>query len=221
MTFSLLIRDPETGALAGAAATGSLCVGGWVLRGDLRAGMSASQGASPSSFWGEDVLRCMAEGLPARRAVAEVVERDRNREDRQLSALDVGGQGAAFTGANNGDEKGALIFPNGIVAGNILADAKVLVAIRDGYLDAQGPLGRRMIAALEAGRAAGGDSRGLMSAALLELRRDTAPLTLRVDFHESDPLGALVDLYARATSGEYAYWARQVPSLDDPERGLD
>ncbi|WP_417275244.1 DUF1028 domain-containing protein [Celeribacter halophilus] len=72
-----------------------------------------------------------------------------------------------------------------------------------------------------AGRAAGGDSRGLMSAALLELRRDTAPLTLRVDFHESDPLGALVDLYARATSGEYANWARQVPSLDDPERGLD
>ncbi len=59
-----------------------------------------------------------------------------------------------------------------------------------------------------------------MSAALLELRRDTAPLTLRVDFHESDPLGALDDLYARATSGEYAYWAR-VPSLDDPERGLD
>ena len=48
MTFSILARDPTTGAIGGAAATGSLCVGGWVLRGDLAAGMSASQGAAPS-----------------------------------------------------------------------------------------------------------------------------------------------------------------------------
>lgn len=221
MTFSLLVRDPETGALAGAAATGSLCVGGWVLRGDLRAGMSASQGASPSSFWGENVLRGMAGGLSAQRAVEEVVAPDRNREDRQLSALDASGQGAAFTGENNGDAKGSLVFPNGIVAGNLLTDVGVLAAIRDGFFAADGPLGGRLIAALEAGRAAGGDSRGLLSSALLVLREDAAPLTLRVDFHETDPLGALADLHRRATSGDYAFWARQVPSFDDPERGLD
>ena len=60
MTFSLLARDPATGAIGGAAATGSLCVGGWVLRGSLAGGMSASQGKAPSTFWGEDVLAMMA-----------------------------------------------------------------------------------------------------------------------------------------------------------------
>ena len=59
MTFSLLAHDHETGTYGGAAATGSLCVGGWVLRGGLDSGLSASQGTAPSTFWGEDVLRAM------------------------------------------------------------------------------------------------------------------------------------------------------------------
>ena len=72
MTFSLLARDPETGAIGGAAATGSLCVGGWVLRGNLAGGMSASQGMAPSTFWGEDVLDFMAAGNPAKKAIEAV-----------------------------------------------------------------------------------------------------------------------------------------------------
>lgn len=176
MTFSLLVRDPETGALA---------------------------------------------GTPAPEAVARITGADRNRGDRQLSALDLSGQGAAFTGANNTDAKGALIFANGVVAGNLLSDLKVLQAIRDGYQGATGSLPERLLAGLMAGRHARGDSRGLLSAALLVLDKDHAPLTLRVDYHDSDPLGALRDLYTRATSGDYAFWARQVPSLSDPERGLD
>ncbi|SFK06048.1 DUF1028 domain-containing protein [Celeribacter neptunius] len=221
MTFSILVKDPETGAIAGAAATGSLCVGGWVLRGDLRAGMSASQGASPSTFWGEDVLAAMRGGQGAAEAVAAVTTPDRKRADRQLSALDLSGQGAAFTGEGNTDAKGAVRFENGVVAGNLLSDLKVLEAIRDGYLAASGPLGTRLITALRAGAAAGGDSRGLLSAALLILHEDRAPLTLRVDYHESDPIGALATLCGKATSGDYAFWARQVPSLSDPMRGLD
>ncbi|WP_460272227.1 DUF1028 domain-containing protein [Celeribacter sp. ULVN23_4] len=221
MTFSLLVRDPETGAIAGAAATGSLCVGGWVLRGELRSGMSASQGASPSTFWGEDVLARMRAGMTAEQAVAEITGADRNRADRQLSALGLSGAGAAFTGGNNTDAKGALAFENGIVAGNLLSDLKVLEAIRDGYLGAEGALGKRLLAGLKAGKAQGGDSRGLLSAALLILHEDRAPLTLRVDYDERDPLATLEALFERATSGEYAFWARQVPSLSDPERGLD
>ena len=71
MTFSILANDPDTGDIGGAAATGSLCVGGWVLRADPRAGASASQGAAPSTFWGEDVLTQMRAGVPTGRAVAE------------------------------------------------------------------------------------------------------------------------------------------------------
>ena len=90
MTFSILVRDPETGVLGGAAATGNLCVGGWVLRGDARAGLSASQGRTPSTLWGEDVLDAMRHGQNAAQAVAGIVAADRGRATRQLLALDRG-----------------------------------------------------------------------------------------------------------------------------------
>lgn len=221
MTFSILVRDPETGALGGAAATGSLCVGGWVLRGDLRAGMSASQGASPSTFWGEDTLSLMKNGHDAQAAVAEVTGADRGREDRQLAVLTRRGEGAHFTGSGNTGAAGGVLFEGGVVTGNILASLDVLEAIRDAYLATEGPIDSRLIAALRAGETAGSDTRGLLSAALLVLREDAAPLTLRIDHHETDPIGALAALHGRATGGEYAFWSRQVPSLADPERGLD
>ncbi|WP_172332473.1 DUF1028 domain-containing protein [Mangrovicoccus sp. HB161399] len=221
MTFSILVRDAETGTIGGAAATGSLCVGGWVLRGDIRAGMSASQGAAPSTFWGEDVLALMREGVPAPEAVERITGPDRGRAHRQLSALDLAGQGAVHTGDLNTDAKGGLVFDQGVAAGNLLANLDVLPALAEKYASARGSVSRRLIAALRAGAGAGSDSRGLYSAALLVLRPDHAPLTLRIDHHPRDPIGALADLHARATSGEYAGWARQVPHPADRERGLD
>ena len=65
MTFSLLVHDRATGTFGGAAATGSLCVGGWVLRGTVDSGLSASQGTAPSTFWGEDALTAMRGGESA------------------------------------------------------------------------------------------------------------------------------------------------------------
>lgn len=221
MTFSILARDPASGAIGGAAATGSLCVGGWVLRGALGAGMSASQGAAPSTFWGEDVLAAMAAGETAQAAVARVSAGDAGRAQRQLSALGETGPGAAFTGAENGPEMGSRAFEAGIAAGNLLSSLDVLDALVAGFDTAGGAFSARLIAALAAAEAAGGDSRGLNSAALLVLHPDHAPLTLRVDYHETDPVGALATLHARATSGAYADWARQVPCANDRERGLD
>lgn len=220
MTFSILSRDPETGAIAGAAATGSLCVGGWVLRGDLAGGMSASQGAAPSTFWGQDVLKEMAAGFTAEIAVQTITARDKGRSFRQLSALDLQGGSGVFTGDDNQDWKGAIQFPDGVAAGNMLANAGVLSAMADEYISARGPLGEKMLAALVAGEQAGGDFRGLMSAALLVLQPDRAPITLRIDYAEN-PINALQDLHRRATSGDYADWARQVPSPREPFRTLD
>ena len=93
--------------------------------------------------------------------------------------------------------------------------------VRDGFLSTGGAFGARLISALRAGEAAGSDSRGLLSAALLVLHPESAPLTLRIDHHETDPIGALDGLYRRATSGDYADWARQVPTRANPERVLD
>ncbi|WP_102225996.1 DUF1028 domain-containing protein [Acidimangrovimonas sediminis] len=221
MTFSILARDGETGALGGAAATGSLCVGGWVLRGDIRAGMSASQGAAPSTMWGEDVLAGMRLGRSAGEVVADVTGADTGREWRQLSALDQIGRTGVFSGQSNTPVIAAHEFDGGVVAGNMLANDSVPRAAAEGYLSASGSFAERLLAGLMAGRAAGSDSRGLLSAALLVVRRDAAPLTLRIDYHPEDPLDALAALLKRATSGEYAAWAAQVPTLDSPERVLD
>ena len=133
MTFSILARDPDIGAIGGAAATGSLCVGGWVLRGDLTAGMSASQGAAPSTFWGEEVLQHMRDGSTPEDAVKEVTFRDRGRAYRQLAAMDLAGNTAAFTGEENEDIKGSLSFSGGIVSGNMLGSQSVLGAMAETF----------------------------------------------------------------------------------------
>jgi len=220
MTFSILAQDLNTGALGGAAATGSLCVGGWVLRGDSRAGMSASQGSAPSTMWGEDVLARMQAGEGAGAAVAAVTGADAGRDWRQLAALDRDGGTACHTGTRNTDWRGALAAPGLVVAGNLLAGPQVLDALRDGFLGAGGPLADRLLAALAAAEAAGGDSRGLQSAALLVVADDAPPLTLRIDWAE-DPVGALRDLHARSQRGDYAAWLPCVPTRNDPERGHD
>lgn len=220
MTFSLLARDAGTGTLCAVAATGSLCVGGWVLRGRLDAGLSASQGAAPSTFWGEDALTLMAAGRSASAAVADVTGADDGRAWRQLAALDLNGRAAAFTGDANTPQMGAQAFPGGMASGNMLAHLDVLDALVETFVAGTGAPAERLLAALRAAEAAGSDSRGLLSAALLVLSPAHAPLTLRIDFHESDPIGALESLYRRATSGGYARWARQVPCADDPQRIL-
>jgi len=220
MTFSILARDPETGALGGAAATGSLCVGGWVLRGAVDAGMSASQGAAPSTPWGEDVLEAMRGGAGAELAVSDMTARDPGRDWRQLTALDRDGQGAGFTGASNTPEMGHRVIPGGIVAGNMLTGLDVLDAMAAGFAGAEGPFALRLIGALRGAAGAGGDSRGLLSAALLVLHPERAPLTLRIDHHANDPIGALADLHRHATTGAYADWAAQVPTRADPARVL-
>ncbi len=217
MTFSLLARDDETGAIGGAAATGSLCVGGWVLRGSLAGGMSASQGMAPSTFWGEDVLDLMASGHNAKKAIEAVTGPDSGRAQRQLAALPLEGPGAVFTGAENTPTRAERVFDGGVAAGNMLAGPEVIEALVDGFLAATGSFSERLLAGLRAADSAGSDSRGLMSAALLVLSPSHAPLTLRVDYAE-DPLDALGELHTRATTGDYGKWARQVPTLENPER---
>lgn len=218
MTFSILAMDPDTGAIGGAAATGSLCVGGWVLRGRYGAGLSASQGAAPSTFWGEDVLGHMQSGANAAEAVRHVTSADPGRAHRQLAAMDMSGTGAAFDGDKNTPEIASLIFKNGVAAGNMLTNAAVIDAMSQDFQHNADAFGLRLLDALSTADSTGGDSRGLLSAALLVLQPDQAPLTLRIDYHPEDPIGALRALYEKATAGDYAAWARQVPNLEDRNR---
>lgn len=214
MTFSLLARDEKTGALAGAAATGSLCVGGWVLRGCWGAGLSASQGAAPSTFWGESVLDRMAAGEPADAALSATISPDPNRAWRQLSALDPQGGTAAHSGAENSALCAHVAQAGAVAAGNILSGEAVLHALLSTWTATEGPPADRLIAALQAAQAAGGDTRGLKSAALLVLHPDHPPLTLRIDLSD-DPLRDLRRLHKASASDSYARWTHAVPVESD------
>ena len=217
MTISILAFDEKTGIYGGAAATGSLCVGGWVLRGDPESGLSASQGSLPSTMWGNDVLVLMQRGETADTAVRRIVEADAGRDERQLSALDPKGGTGSFTGANSIATAGIRVARSVVVAGNLLTSDHVLDACLDGFRAADGTLDVRLLKALDAAASAGGDTRGLLSAALLVVGRNQPPLSLRIDYSET-PLDALADLHRRATSGDYARWTGHVPTLHEPER---
>lgn len=204
--------------MGGAAATGSLCVGGWVLRGGVESGLSASQGTAPSTLWGEAVLERMRAGRSAADAVADVTAPDTGRAHRQLAALDPAGGTGAFTGAESVAHAGALEGRGVVVAGNMLAGPEVIAAALEGYRAAAAmPFPERLMGALGAAAAAGGDARGLVSAALLVVGRDMAPLTLRID-HSVNPLAALADLYIVSQTEPYRGWTEVVPVLDDPMR---
>ena len=215
MTLSILVHDPDSGAIGGAATTGNLCVGGWVLRGDLRAGMTASQGMAPGLFWGEDALLALRGGASAAEAVRCVVEKDAGAPARQLAVLDTGGGTGVYDGADNHAWCGHLALPGLIVAGNWLQSAEVVHAAADAFTETRGSMAERLLAALQAGAAAGGDARGLLSAALQVHSPGAPPLDLRID-HSTEPLAALGALHEQTLAPDYRAWLSIVPTVEEP-----
>ncbi len=211
MTFSILTFDPTTKTLAGASATGSLCVGGWVLLADSCAGISASQGARPSTLWGEDVIGQMANGVNAADAVENVVAADEGRNYRQLAALDTKGVSGIFSGTENLPVVDHIVETNLVLAGNILRSDRVLPTMKNRFMNSTGEITNRLIDTLEAGFEVGGDRRGIMSASILLVNPAFPPLTLRIDYHEA-PLQALRTLLAKTQELEYQNWLRQLPT---------
>ena len=217
MTFSILAYDEKTGTFGGAAATGSLCVGGWVLRGSLDAGLVASQGTAPSTLWRDDVLALMAQGVAAEKAVKSTTNADAGRAHRQLISLDRRGSTGGFTGAESVTWAGHKTSSGLVVAGNMIAGPQVLDALCHAYEARNGQMADTLLAALNAADRAGGDSRGLQSAAMLVLGPGTSPLDLRID-HHADPLTALENLLKLTRTRPYADWLDEVPVQIDPMR---
>ena len=217
MTFSVLTFDEKEGIFAAAAATGSLCVGGWVLRGDIESGLVASQGTSPSSFWRDDCLRYMYTGQSASEAIDLAIKNDSGRDYRQIIALDKFGTTSGFTGINSVSHASHITEQNFAVAGNMIAGSHVLEAVKKHVNSDQAPIDQRMLNALKAGKDAGGDNRGLLSAALLVLSPNHPPLDLRIDY-SSDPLSDLQLLLDRTKQSPYHDWLSEVPIDTDRNR---
>ncbi len=187
MTFTCIARDAATGDLGIATATRSLAVGVRVPH-VSRLGAVAIMAIADYRL-GRLAQDLLAHGCSAQAAIDALVAADPHPEYRQLGIIDAEGRAAARTGRQNRDFAGHHVR-NGLIAlGNVLVGAHVLDAIETGF--AGDTLEERLLAALEAGRDAGGQHGGQNSAALVVWGgRDFPRTDLRVDVHE-EPVGEL------------------------------
>ncbi len=188
-TFSIVGRDPENGDLGVAVQSKFLAVGSLVSWAQAGVGAVATQ-SFVNTAYGPEGLRLMAAGWTAPEALAQLLARDHDISHRQVILVDAAGRAAAHTGATCFDWAGHIVGENFACAGNILVSEATVQAMARTFQETAGPLAERLVAALAAGQAAGGDSRGQQSAALLVVRtagsyggRSDRYIDLRVDDH--------------------------------------
>lgn len=196
MTWSIIARD-ASGAFGVAIATRFFAVGALCPHAESGVGALSTQ-ALINPFYGRHGLDLLRAGVPAPEVVANLVAPDEGREHRQLHVIDTEGRIGQHTGASCVEWSGAIAGEGFSVAGNMLANEKVIFETALAFEKSRGPFAERLIAALIAGEAAGGDKRGKQSAALLVHSTEAyAELNLRVDDHP-DPLQELQRLYDKA-----------------------
>ena len=214
MTWSIVARDANgTVGVAVASrffAVGALCPG-------ARSGVGAvSTQALVNPAYGPRGLDLLEQGVAAADAVAQLVAGDEGREHRQLHLIDRAGRCAAHTGALCIDWCGHRAHDGFSVAGNMLAGPAVLDETARAYRAlARAPFAERLLAAMAAGEAAGGDKRGKQAAALLIPTTEIYPfLDLRVDDHP-DPIAELKRLY-EVSLDRYQPFVACLPSAGRP-----
>jgi uncharacterized Ntn-hydrolase superfamily protein len=204
VTFSIVAADPATGEVGCAVQSKYFAIGAvtpWVRAG---VGAVATQAMGVVARNGERTLAALALNVDPAGALEQALADDRDRELRQLGAVKADGRAAAFTGRDCAEEAGHLVGHGFAVQGNMLANAGVLRAMRLAFVEAVAPMPERMMAALEAAQAAGGDRRGQQAAALVVEQLGAADHSregvdricdLRVDDHP-EPIAELRRLLA-------------------------
>jgi uncharacterized Ntn-hydrolase superfamily protein len=197
MTWSIVARD-RSGAFGVAIASKFFAVG--VLCPHVKSGVGAiATQALVNPLYGARALELMAQGVAPAKVVSELIAADEGREHRQLHMIDAAGRIAAHTGSACIAWCGQLAGEGYSVAGNMLAGPQVIRDTAAAYeAGADLPFAERLIAALAAGDAAGGDKRGKQAAALLIHGTEDYPfLSLRADDHDN-PLAELRRLYDKS-----------------------
>jgi uncharacterized Ntn-hydrolase superfamily protein len=220
MTWSIIARDTASGAFGVAIATRFFAVGALCPHAASGVGALSTQ-ALVNPHYGRQGLALLREGVPAADVVRRLTAPDEGREQRQLHVIDAAGRIAQYTGKACVDWCGALAGNCFSVAGNMLAGETVVRETAAAYEKNQMlPFPERLIAALDAGQAAGGDKRGKQSAALLIYSTEEYPqLSLRVDDH-AEPLAELKRLYEKAHE-RFIPFMRCGPSKERPWGVLD
>jgi uncharacterized Ntn-hydrolase superfamily protein len=215
MTWSLLARDPATGAFGVAVATRFFAVGALCPHADGGVGALATQALINPTF-GPRGLRLLREGLTAEQVLQALVSSDPGQAVRQLHVQDARGGLAVHTGADCVPWCGHLQREGFSVAGNMLAGPQVLEETARVYASSLDlPFAQRLILALQAGEAAGGDKRGKQSAALrIHTTEEYPALDLRVDDH-AEPLAELARLEA-VSRERFVHFARFFATRQSP-----
>ncbi len=205
MTFSIVARSEDGESWGVAVASKFLAVGSAVPAAVAGIGAIATQADANVAYKGL-ALAHMDDGATAEVALARLLEEDDGRAHRQVGLVDADGNAASHTGEECFDWAGGDTGPGVAIQGNILAGPQVVTAMRESWDSTKDEpnLARRLLAALTAGDAAGGDKRGRQSAALLVVRdgagyggNDDIAADLRVDDHP-DPcaeMARLLDLH--------------------------
>lgn len=185
-TFSIVARDPQTGEIGAAVQSHWFAVGQQVIWAEAGVGAVATQSFVDPSY-GPLGLDLMRAGKSARQAMGGLLQSDKNREVRQVAFIDSKSEAASFTGENDIASAGNItgetgscdqsefqgcyaVGKNFSVQANLMSNDKVWPAMAGAFESAKGDLADRMLAALDAGQAAGGDIRGRQSAALIVVK---------------------------------------------------
>ena len=224
-TYSIVVRDADTGQLGVAVQSHWFSVGGLVCWAEAGVGAVATQSMVQVSY-GPLGLDRMREGLSASEALAELLAADDGRELRQVAMVDAQGRVAAHTGARCIAEAGHQTGEGFSVQANIMANREVWPAMARAYREAQGDLAERLLAALDAAQAAGGDLRGKQSAAMVIVgaepsaeRWEGVLLELRVEDHP-DPLVELRHLVKLHRAYEHMNQGDELLGEDRVEEAL-
>jgi uncharacterized Ntn-hydrolase superfamily protein len=214
MTWSILVRDPTTGALGAAVATRFFAVGALAIHVEGGVAALATQALINPMYAQHGMARLRA-GEPPDTIAAALLAEDAGRDHRQLHMIDAHGRIAQFTGKECVTWCGSVRGTDVSVAGNMLAGPAVVEHTLEAFQHATGPLAERLLTALAAGEAAGGDKRGKQSAALKVCTRDPYPdLDIRTDDHP-DPVRELHRLYA-VSQERFAVFRRFLAGTDSP-----
>jgi uncharacterized Ntn-hydrolase superfamily protein len=201
MTWSIVAHDPNRDAFAVVVATKAFAAGAYCPF--VRAGVGAvSTQSITNRYLGPAILDAMARGLAPSAAIEGALAGDDGRGIRQVHAVDSKGRTAAWTGANCVEWCGSVSAGGISVAGNMLAgEATIAATLATWKAEPDLLMPERLMVAMEAGEAAGGDRRGKQSAAMVMVTTEDFPdLNLRVDDH-ADPLGELRRLLGIWTAG--------------------
>lgn len=220
MTWSIVARDEKTGHFGVAVSTCAFAVGARVPFIATGIGAIATQ-SFVNPFYGYRGLELLRAGAKAEDVIRILTEADDGRSQRQVHVQDRFGNIAAYTGDGCVDWCGHTIHKTFSVAGNMLAGPAVVDETARVFGERKDlPFAQRLLAALKAGEAAGGDKRGKQSAAMLIHDEEEYPLIdIRVDDH-TDPIGELARL-EEVSRGRYMHYRKFMPSRENPSGVTD